>query len=286
MEIPAVFSIPLFLRDPEDLPEGIALFRTGLEQEPPSAGLAAAAEAAFAARLPLAPAEARAVLAEMLSLGQDHAGALLRLAAPDFRPARKDAIREEEAAGLEAFARSGRLDPSPPDMRKALLDSHKILLLAWSLERTLAEARELKAKLRRGEEGLRAVLGGGEGGIYAPPEAPDPGDLPPWRIVLDAALAFVPDKALLFSDDVRVRRDLWAAGMLRPLPGDLAACWRHWPEKLLTGLLLASLPAWRLVGRSFLPADRPWLAREAEMLVVRPGAGRREDGPELRGLGG
>jgi hypothetical protein len=71
--------------------------------------------------------------------------------------------------------------------------------------------------------------------------------------------------------------DLRDAGMLRPLPEDLAARCPGWPEAALSGLLLAEVPAWRLLGRRSIPRDRPWLARTLEVLAARPAGGWPED---------
>ncbi|MDR2076798.1 MAG: hypothetical protein LBP61_07725 [Desulfovibrio sp.] len=282
MDFPAVFYVPLFRRAnaPGDIPDGLAFFRAGLEAgEPVGAGeedfSARALEAAFAARLPLSPDKARAALAEMLALGRDLSGAgvLLQQAAREQRvPALRADQGQEEFAALEFFARNGNPPPrlaEVPDSRRILVACQKILLLARALEEDRLEIADLVGRLSREEQSLRAFFGEGEGEPFVP-DVLFP-DAPPWRVILDAALPFLPEEALLFTADPFMSRDLRAAGLLRPLPEDLAVRCPGWPEATLAGLLLAEVPAWRLLGRRFLPPDRPWLARVLTVLVRRPG---------------
>ena len=288
MDFLAVFYVPSFCRIavPGDIPAGIAFFRTGLEGaerpgETDSAVLAL--EEAFAARLPFSPGEARAALAEMLALGRDRAGAgvLLQQAAQErWRLSSREEQDRGERAALERFSRTGDFAPrapdfeAVPDLRGILTACHKTFLLAQALEKDQAEMADLAGRALRGERSLGAIFGEEE--REAPP-LPDvlasTGDAPPWRIILDAALPFMPEEARLFTADSHMAREMQDAGMLRPLPADLAVRCAGWPEETLAGLLLAEIPAWRLVGRRFLPPDRPWLARRLEVLAARPAGG-------------
>ncbi|MDR0339341.1 MAG: hypothetical protein LBH65_03590, partial [Desulfovibrio sp.] len=94
-----------------------------------------------------------------------------------------------------------------------------------------------------------------------------------WRTALEAMLPFLPDRALLFTNDERMTLDLRDNGMLRPFPEDRAARLAGWPVELTSGLLYAQLPAYRLVGRKSPPPERPWLSREIEVLAARPMGG-------------
>jgi hypothetical protein len=281
MDLSAVFYVPLLLRAnaPGWIPGGLSFFRSGLENEGADPAILEP-EAAFAASLPLSPGEARAALAEMLALGWDRAlaGALRQQAAREHleRSCHGEQAREELAV-LEVFSRTGKIIPparSAPDIRPALVECQKILILARELERDRAEIARLAGRSFREEQALRAILGEGEEEASSVPDRLSPyGDPPPWRAILEAALPFLPEGSLLFTADAHMARDLRDAGLLRPLSQDLAARCADWPEELLSGLLVAEVPAWRLLGRRSLPPDRPWLARTLEALAARPEGG-------------
>ncbi|MDR1359594.1 MAG: hypothetical protein LBJ82_01320, partial [Deltaproteobacteria bacterium] len=278
MEFPAVFYIPLFLRAnaPGWIPAEVAFLRTGLEDDSAekTAPAALELEAAFTARLPFSRKEARAALAEMLALGLERAGALRQQAARSRldRSGREQAL--DETAALEFFSHTGKVipaAPSVPDTRNILGECQKILILARDLERERAEIAALTGRALLEEQNLRAGFGeGGEGVLAAPDRLAPFEDPPPWRIILDAALPFLPEKALLLTADSPMAQDLRDAGMLRPIPEDLAGRFATWPEAALSRLLLAEVPAWRLLGRTSLPKDRPWLERALEVLAARP----------------
>jgi len=86
-------------------------------------------------------------------------------------------------------------------------------------------------------------------------------------------LPFLPEKAVMFTADPGMAHDLREAGMLQPFPEDLYAFCVDWPQPLVTGMLYACLPAWRLVGRKGPLPERPWLNRDIEILVARPATG-------------
>lgn len=205
----------------------------------------------------------------------------------------------EETKALEAFAESGHLPAGSGSggagtvsgasfwgaadgqaIKAALVDCQKTLLLAQELENRQSEIFEVHQHSLQIEGKLLHALHGGEGDElfdrlkrHEPKAFQEPGNILPWRAILDAALAFTPDDAVFFTADTRVAGEIRDLGMLQPFPEDRASVCEGWPQDLIDGLLLANLPAWRLVGRRSLPVERPWLARDVEVLVARPGAG-------------
>ncbi len=258
-----------------------------------------AREAQEAARraLPLSPAQSRAVLEELLRLGEDHAhtGILRQVSALRLADDARRGEKAGENAALDAFAATGRADApggrnSPafsPEQR--LLDCQKLLLLAHSLEERVLELERLESRVSLVEESLYAALGeadaedlrelagqaeaaGRAGAPFADDDAASPEVPVSWRLITEAMVPFLPDGALLFTADAAVVQELREEGLLRPLPDDTAACLPDWPAERLAGLLHARLPGWRLAGRRSCPADRPWLDREYDVLAADPDA--------------
>lgn len=293
-------SVPSFTKD-EDGPSGAAASRSS-------------AESVVSQALPLKPSEARSVLAEMLRLGEEFApnGLLRQLAAHQYISDSKRESRAGEFADLDAFSATGVLpddtrthvanggaDPAEkptglvPAIRNALVDCQKVLLLAYSREEKLLELSTLEKRYLEAEKALAAALGesGDEEDAAFPAEKDsshnafeeghaEPEVAVPWRVMVDAALPFLPEGAVLFTDNASMALELRDAGMLRPFPEDRAALCGEWPPEYVAGLLYVSLPAWRLVGRRSPMAVRPWLDREIEVLVSRPSAGwAHEPGP-------
>lgn len=183
---------------------------------------------------------------------------------------RTSVVRRWDAAAQE---QAGML----PAVRRALAECQKVLLLAWWREEKLVELAGLERRFHAAEHALNAALADGDGETAAQEQGPvsaseDAGV--PWRVMLDAALPFLPEGGAVFTADETMARDLLDAGMLRPLPGDSASLFASWPPELVAGLLYAELPAWRLVGRRECPAERPWLDRETAVFVSRPRNGR------------
>ena len=312
MASPIVVYIPNFLSESVavPLPPQVAFPQAGLEGEArpgasrvvsstapdaPSENLmgetssarvqAQSVETLFRARLPLARAEARAVLAEMLSLGNEYAGdgSLLQRSILE----RLFPHSDHEQAALKAFAHDGSIPeqsvapawgaPCAEDLRKALIDCQKTLLLARELELRQAEIRQAHERSLQLEERLLHALHGAESDELLDTHQGQGYDLAaagtgplPWRAILDAVLPFVSEDAVFFTADPAMAVDLRELGMLQPFPEDRASVCEGWPQELTHGLLLANLPAWRLVGRRFLPPERPWLARDVEIFVARP----------------
>jgi len=292
----AVFYVPSLHRSsvPRELPPEVVFFPSGLGK---SAGTGAALEAhnAAARALPLDPAQARAVLEELQRMGEELSpNGLLRQRAFDRTMPGKGALRRDEATALNAFDADEpeQKAVNGPDrggmhgqagVREALVDCQKILLLADTQEERAAELVALEKRFQEAEAALGVALseedpagaaGGEEGEGVSGAGRPDDTLSVPWRVLVDAVLPFLPERAVLFTADEVMAADLQESGMLRPFPADRVddVC-AAWPPELASGLLFVCLPAWRLVGRRSLPENRPWLDREVEVVVAGPKGG-------------
>lgn len=296
MTAPLVFYVPLL--HPECVParvrERVLCVPCGLPESAAASGIGPAGfEAREAVRrtLPLGPAQSRAVLEELLRLGEEHAPSGILRQVSSLRRM-DDASREEksgETAALSAFAVSGQAgafagenaSSRDAEQRQALLDSQKLLLLAHSLEERMLELARLEGRFSQAEALLYAALGeddAEESRGFGQRDASLSGDktesleLPvSWRPVVEAMFAFLPDKAALFTADAAMIQDLHAEELLRPLPENRAELVSGWPEDCARGLFYARLPAWRLAGRRACPAERPWLNKECEVVTAGPG---------------
>lgn len=296
------------------VPPGVSFFPVGLPETPASAeqeqggasdtdARALASEAAVAQALPLNPPEARAVLEDMLRMGEEYApnGLLRQLAAHELLQTRREswAGAPGEFADLDTFAATGETpaarQPRVPDwgaapagqasaIRNALVDCQKVLLLTHFREERLLELSRLEKRYLEVEKALVASLGEGDeedAALWAdkgaepgaPEDAASGQPAVPWRVLVDAVLPFLPENGVLFTSDRSMSLDLRELGMLHPFPEDRAALCADWPQELVAGLLHARLPAWRLVGRKRPMAERPWLDRNVEIFVSRPSAG-------------
>lgn len=320
MTAPAVFYFPRLhlefapawargrvIAMPCGLPErsGTSAPKTSAPGTPDSGPAAREAQEAARRALPLSPARSRAVLEELLRLGEDHAltGILRQVAALRLADDARRGEKAGENAALDAFAASGRADlaagvKSPEcSPEQHVLDCQKLLLLAYSLEERVLELERLESRVSLAEESLYAALGEADAEDLRelagadPDDDAHPGDdadspeVPvSWRLATEAMLPFLPAGAALFTADAAVVRDLREENLLRPLagelagglsgslPGCLAGCLADWPEERLAGLLHARLPGWRLAGRRSRPADRPWLDREYDIVAANPEA--------------
>lgn len=296
-----------------DLPEQVAFFPVGLDdfagyaqtsQKKACPVSVRNAVDASAKSLPLSPAEAKAALREMLHMGEEYAaaGMLKELAAQQvINSQSRRGPRPGEFADLERFAETGCLavEPAPrvsdwgsasaeamaasaSSIRQALIECQKVLLLAFSLEERTSEVEKLEKRYRDVEKALKESLSEGSSVESTQTEEADSdlrtetadteSDLP-WRLIVDAMLPFLPEKAVMFTADSAMAHDLREAGMLQPFPEDLFAFCAQWPQSLVTGMLYVCLPAWRLVGRRGPLPERPWLNRDIEVLVARPTSG-------------
>lgn len=264
---------------PQGLPDDVLFICPGL-------GVGVPPRAFTPEGLPFTGREAQAVLAELLTLGAEFsAGGDLKLAAGqgwlEREEARKEDLRAEKAA-LENFVQSGGNDHkgnewtraasagalSPASQADQFKNSQKALLLAWEHEDNIIAMRELEIKIAEGEERLASVLS--EGNVdtaktdFLPPARPEYS----WRLVLDAMSAFLPEEAAIFTAYGPMIEDLRAQGVLEPIPGNIVNALSHWPDELVSSLLAAELPTWRLLGYAALPPDRPWLSATRLVLAA------------------
>ncbi len=275
--------------------KGTSSFSSHTTQAAEAVQPASSAELAFVAALPLPPAAARATLSEMLSLAEYMPQeALRRLAYPDMTsPQGRRTISAEERNSLESFSFDGSLPEvvkpslwaqapkaSAESLQNALIDCQKVLLLASHLEAHQQEIQTLTHSCHKAEENLAAILQEDTEFLDIPSTEKKiqalalSQDAPcPWRMIIDAALPFLPQGAILFTDNPTMTLALREAGMLQPLPEGTGELCLHWPQELVTGLLWNRLPAWRLVGRRGPSPDRPWLEQEIEIIVARPSGG-------------
>ena len=228
--------------------------------------------------LPFAPAEARAVLRDLLeyglSLGKE--GDLQALAASmDDGGISTDARRERMA--LEHFASDGRIDPAPVSAAETLSMKHqtaqKTLLLAWHLEERAQELDALRDRFMEGRTGLAGTIGIDDDDIDELPDMPSfsvdlPGEgldllRPSWRVVLDNMAPFLPEDGALFTCDSVMLGGLREAGIeLGPVTVDILRGLEGLDAALAPRLVHARTHLWRALGHGNCPADRPWLARE------------------------
>ncbi len=302
----AVFYVPRLRpeRNKAQIPSQVAFFPVGLMPREGDETLRPtdALEEEIRTKMPLDPAQARATLEEMLRMGEEYAaGGLLRQLA-----AQQVAVGQEhgwsgkpgERAALERFAATGAIEgPAEQEtmlprvfdwdtgdakaIRQALVDCQKTLLLAYTLEERAEELADLERRCGDMELALRASLGEGdprpaaarESSLADGNEAAASSVALPWRFVVDAVLPFLPEGGVLFTMDPDMTADMRAAGILQPLPEDKVLLCAQWPEDLIAGLLFASIPAWRLVGRKGPLSERPWLKSQVEILAARPACG-------------
>lgn len=307
MTAPTVWYAPLLHPEcvPAPLRDRVTCLPCGLPEPCGTRTGQAGAGAREAVRrlLPLGPAESRAALEELLRLGEEHASSGI-LGQVSVLRIMEQAPREAasgETADIEAFAVSGRVSPASVGkgapgrdkeekqaaaddvlLWRARVDSQRILLLAYALEERMLEAARLESRFFRAEEMLRTALGEGDVGDaleFERRDGPQSGDEAAalafpvsWRLVVEAMLPFLPDRAVLFTTDAAMIGDLFAAELLRPLPEDRAGLVHGWPEQWAAGLLYARMPARRLLGGRDCSAQRPWLDNEYEVLAA-PSAG-------------
>lgn len=263
--------------------------------------------AAIMAAFPFKPVESKAVLNDMLRLGEEYApgGLLSQLALQQPTPYQeKWKSPPGELEAIQCFSETGtapegaaapqvpqwaeslaRADETMSAIRQTVMDCQKTLLLIHALEERSWEMKQLEERYYGAEKALQYALGedSAEAAVSSAAagsaaKTPDAASVPavPWRVMVDATLPFLPDNAMLFTNDQNMAMELRAAGMLQPLPENKAAACEGWAEPLISGLLYVSLPAWRLVGRRGPAAERPWLEREIEVFVARPPQGWTE----------
>lgn len=248
--------------------------------------------------LPFKGHAAKTVLDEMLSLGLFFSpGGDLKLKAGqgwlEREKTHKHSLRAESMA-LKEFSRSGAVPKGNQWSRAAIAgellelsqteqfcNAQKALLLAWKHEENILSMHDLEKKVLAGQNRLKDALGDSlsaedfsELASGSDCHAGNAATLPParpeysWRIVLDALSAFLPDGARLLTAYTPMIEDSRELGLLEPLPGNVARELEGWPEELVSTLLSARLPMWRLLGYAAQPQDRPWLGTSYELLAA------------------
>lgn len=246
------------------LPQAVRLFDPGLEAAPAARGFRPEG-------LPLDPRQARRTLAEMLQLGEQfaHVSDLSSLRAQtDFYTGTSLAIRSELEDRLRGDDQA-RLD-------KARVTAQTELLLAYTFEERQQELSELESGVAAASARFQSALGLdadaaelAELGLSAAPEPAVAAELP-WRPVLAAMLAFLPEDAVLVTDAHGVAEDLVEAG-LAPLPAapeDLAA-WGLSPADGPAASVMA--PGRALCGLGRADPGRPWLAAPRRIVCLTRG---------------
>jgi hypothetical protein len=193
------------------------------------------------------------------------------------RLAREEAGRNRlspaEEADLRAFAAGSRggaaANPSgaPEEERRS---AHKVLLLAWEHENGILEINALERKIAEDQARLAAALG--EEDKESGPEALPPEEHQPdysWRGILEALGAFLPPEFFLFSAEQGPCGDLqFGTSFFRSLPEDLRQMFAFWPDSLVSGLLWANEPLWRILSYPALPLEKPWLSAPRNFFIV------------------
>ncbi len=271
----------------EGLPGGVRFLAPGL---PGTTG----PESYVPESLPLAPSQARACLEEMLAMGAQfrHPRDMITLALqPEDTAARESASLHAEMADLDRFVADTEHLPIPSEVSsgaedtdgQSALAAQKTLILAWELESRLQELHALHAAYAQTASAFRGVMGVDEDDELAElaepsglrgvnsslssgqsEEAADAG-LMAWRTVVDALLRFAPPEASFLTEHPLIVAA--ATECVAPVPPDADLLAALSPASAVYGL--CRVPAWKLLGHTRCPADRPWLDRELSLLLCK-----------------
>ncbi|MDL2307082.1 hypothetical protein LJC48_03520 [Desulfovibrio sp. OttesenSCG-928-C06] len=242
--------------------------------------------------LPYSPAEAASVLREMLELGSTLGPKMLKdgslaMQTRELDPER--AARRDEKNALAEFAASGTTSAPAARITKTVADNlytcQKVLLLAWELERNLLEIRATENALAEKDRMLLAALGSSAEFDEAPelagmqqPREDSVHISMPWKQVLEAAAAFLPEETAMLSFRPEIYEELEENGLLKPLdnalkssiPAAIAEFER--PELAGFGLRCCTAPLWKMLGYSApderLAVEKPWLGQTYHLLVA------------------
>lgn len=249
------------------LPPAVRLFDPGLDAT-------GAARCLRPESLPLDGRQARRAMAEMMQLGEQFAHirdlSLLRTQ-NDFYAGTSLDIRSE----LEDRLRGGNDEA----LKKARVNAQTELLLAYTFEERQLELAEIESGVAAAGARFQAALGldeddselAGLGLAGTAGSAPAEVEQAPWRPVLAAMLAFLPEGALPVTDQARVADDLAEAGLtLVPAePADLEA----WGLSPVHGpAFTAEAPGFALCGLGRADPGRPWLTAPRRIIYL-PGEG-------------
>lgn len=182
--------------------------------------------------------------------------------------------RSESSSALERELRQ-RLageSASTGDSDAHLAKAQFLLLLAWAFEERAMELQGLSHGIAQAWNQFGGALGVDDadsrdqaelqlGNVIGNTQAPAV-DAPtlPWQMLLEAVCVFLPETAVL------VVRDLEMVSFMEEL--DLE--WSSMPELADKGIDAqgVEVPAWRVLGLSNAPAERPFLSRSVRLAVV------------------
>lgn len=266
------------------------------------------------ATLPVTGAEARGLQRELIAMGERFGSvrdvAFFALSAETEDVMRKR--QQDEEAALRAFiaqekAENAGSDPAAKSqaqvrsemLKNPLLEAQKVLLLA----RNLAEKAQELTSLQQNYEDVLNRMGKSLGievdaarndieendisvsdvlkefpGLENVPDmlAGSGNDVLAlsWRVLLDALVAFLPENAVLLTDDADLRAKLMENGDAVLLSdAEVAELCPEWAQDAnavaqMSSLYSVSAPAWKILGHSAVPAERPWQSRVVRIVFA------------------
>jgi|GEM_PF-2721008 len=225
--------------------------------------------------LPLDGRQARRAMAEMMQLGEQFAHirdlSLLRT--------QNGLLRRHQPGTSAPSSRTACAAGTTRRSKRARVNAQTELLLAYTFEERQLELAEIESGVAAAGARFQAALGldeddselAGLGLAGTAGSAPAEVEQAPWRPVLAAMLAFLPEDALPVTDQARVADDLAEAGLtLVPAePADLEA----WGLSPVRGpAFTAEAPGFALCGLGRADPGRPWLTAPRR-IVYLPGEG-------------
>lgn len=255
------------------MPEGVLFLDPGLPQTAERSGLF------HPKTYPLTSSQAASVLAELLTIGEA-LDVATRTGSQTARALFADADDTTYKKKVD-IARSATQSSSSANIHAGIVAAQKVLLLAWDLEERLAEINRLRREIAEMARPLAENLHGpaqkdvgefsdlGFPDIFVGEHSFSNFNEADWRLTLTAMAAFLPEGATLVTAHPDMRAAMLEAGMLLPLPEDVALRLTGWPEQGISTLLWTKAPLWRILGRSREPVDAPWLLAAQEVIVCR-----------------
>lgn len=158
--------------------------------------------------LPLSAQEAKLCLQELLDFGETHAHEVQqRVLQDDFTPEKigNAELSRAEDKDLKAFAATGQVPVHRPASdsaakeRQRLVTAQKILLMGYSLEKSIKEVGELLQNTQKAQNALAEALGSKK----IPFDLGSTQDMPRanWSQVFGAMLLFVPDNVVFYTEN-------------------------------------------------------------------------------------
>ena len=174
----------------------------------------------FCKQLPLEPNVARAVLAEIMQLGSNFSkeSSSAWQQKPTINPQH---LAQNELSDLKNFAQTGsKANVSNEQVQEkailhAKINAQKTLLLAYELEEHTATIHKLQKNIAHSHEKLLASFSEDSQEQEVAIDLPEfkntsqggPSEIP-WRLILDASLAFLPEDSIFYADDVNIALEL------------------------------------------------------------------------------